>query len=393
MEKSMRELILEAASAMTESCHSMDFIVSKGERHLPDRGSVIKILKDLRRTMFPGFFGDENITLISPDYFIGDCLTHIYDELKKQVFAALYYRDYADKTREETEKEAEAICAVFFEHLPDIQKKLMKDVQAGFDGDPAAKSREDVVFSYPGLFAIFVYRIAHEFYLQDVPFLPRIMTEYAHSRTGIDINSGAEIGEYFFIDHGTGVVIGETTVIGDYVKLYQGVTLGGTGKDTGKRHPTIGDRVVISSGAKVLGPFKVGNDVKIGAGSVVLKEIPDGCTVVGIPGTVVRRNGKPTSELDQVDMPDPIAVELECLRRRIVELEEIIMENFGRETIKSCDEDCQYANILREIEEGELNKVFSASEEQDKSAETPEQNQSAAAADSENITEEKNEDL
>ena len=281
MEKSMRELILEAASAMTESCHSMDFIVSKGERHLPDRGSVIKILKDLRRTMFPGFFGDENITLISPDYFIGDCLTHIYDELKKQVFAALYYRDYADKTRAETEKEAEAICAVFFEHLPDIQKKLMKDVQAGFDGDPAAKSREDVVFSYPGLFAIFVYRIAHEFYLQDVPFLPRIMTEYAHSRTGIDINSGAEIGEYFFIDHGTGVVIGETTVIGDYVKLYQGVTLGALSTRSGqklagkKRHPTIGDHVTVYSGATILGgETNIGEGVIVAGGAFVTQSVP-----------------------------------------------------------------------------------------------------------------------
>ena len=114
----------------------------------------------------------------------------------------------------------------FFKRLPYVQQMLLKDVQAGFDGDPAAKSREDVVISYPGLFAIFVYRIAHELYTQDVPFLPRIMTEYAHSRTGIDINSGAQIGEYFFIDHGTGVVIGETTEIGNNVKLYQGVTLG-----------------------------------------------------------------------------------------------------------------------------------------------------------------------
>lgn len=281
MEKSMKELILHAASAMTESCHSMDFIVSKGNRHLPDRGSIIKILKDLRRTMFPGFFGDENITLISPDYFIGDCLTHVYDVLKKEIFAALHYRDYAVKTRKETEKRAEEICAIFFEKLPEIQQKLMKDVQAGYDGDPAAKSREDVIFSYPGLFAIFVYRIAHEFYLQDVPFLPRIMTEYAHSRTGIDINSGAEIGEYFFIDHGTGVVIGETTVIGDYVKLYQGVTLGALSTRSGqklagkKRHPTIGDHVTVYSGATILGGETIiGEGVIVAGGAFVTQSVP-----------------------------------------------------------------------------------------------------------------------
>ena len=169
---SMRELILQASAKMTANCHSMDFIVSKGNRHLPDRGNIIGILKDLRRVMFPGFFGDENITLLSPDYFIGDCLTHVYTNLKKEVAASLYYRDYDRCSREEIDGRAEEICAQFFHRLPDIQQMLMKDVQAGFDGDPAAKSREEVVFSYPGLFAIFVYRIAHEFYVQDVRSCP-----------------------------------------------------------------------------------------------------------------------------------------------------------------------------------------------------------------------------
>ena len=157
----------------------------------------------------------------------------------------------------------------------------MKDVQAGYDGDPAAKSREEVVFSYPGLFAIFVYRIGHEFYMQDVPFLPRIMTEYAHSRTGIDINSGATIGEYFFIDHGTGVVIGETTEIGNYVKLYQGVTLGALSTRSGqklsgkKRHPTIEDHVTVYSGASILGGETViGEGVIVSGGAFVTKSVP-----------------------------------------------------------------------------------------------------------------------
>ena len=272
---SMKDLILNASAKMTENCHSMDFIVSKGNRHLPDRRNIIGILKDLRRVMFPGFFGDENITLLSPDYFIGDCLTHVYTNLKKEVAASLYYRDYDKYSREEIEEQAESICAQFFRRLPDIQQMLMKDVQAGFDGDPAAKSREEVVFSYPGLFAIFVYRIAHEFYVQNVPFLPRIMTEYAHSRTGIDINSGAVIGEYFFIDHGTGVVIG------DYVKLYQGVTLGALSTRSGqklagkKRHPTIEDHVTVYSGASILGGETViGEGVIVSGGAFVTKSVP-----------------------------------------------------------------------------------------------------------------------
>ena len=278
---SMKDLILNASAKMTENCDSMEFIVYKGNRHLPDRRNIIGILKDLRRVMFPGFFGDENITLLSPDYFIGDCLTHVYTNLKKEVAASLYYRDYDKYSREEIEEQAESICAQFFRRLPDIQQMLMKDVQAGFDGDPAAKSREEVVFSYPGLFAIFVYRIAHEFYVQNVPFLPRIMTEYAHSRTGIDINSGAVIGEYFFIDHGTGVVIGETTEIGDYVKLYQGVTLGALSTRSGqklagkKRHPTIEDHVTVYSGASILGGETViGEGVIVSGGAFVTKSVP-----------------------------------------------------------------------------------------------------------------------
>lgn len=281
MKDSMKDLILQVSAKMTESCHSMDFIVSKGRRQLPDRASIIGILKDLRRIMFPGFFGDENITLISPDYFIGDRLTHVYTALQKQVFTSLYYRDYEKEKREEIEEKAEEICAQFLRRLPDIQQLLMKDVQAGFDGDPAAKSREEVVFSYPGLFAVFVYRIAHEFYVQDVPFLPRIMTEYAHSRTGIDINPGATIGEYFFIDHGTGVVIGETTEIGDYVKLYQGVTLGALSTRSGqklsgkKRHPTIENHVTVYSGASILGGETIiGEGVIVSGGAFVTKSVP-----------------------------------------------------------------------------------------------------------------------
>ena len=169
--------------------------------------------------------------------------------------------------------------------------------------------------------ALIWHKPAHFLYKHDLKLLARIISQTTRFFTGIEIHPGATIGRRCFIDHGMAVVIGETTEIGDDVTLYQGVTLGGTGKDTGKRHPTIGNRVIVSSGARVLGPFKVGDDVKIGAGSIVLNEIPPGCTVVGIPGKIVRRYGESTEDLNQVDLPDPVATELECLRRRIVMLE------------------------------------------------------------------------
>ena len=163
---------------------------------------------------------------------------------------------------------------------------LLKDIQAGFDGDPAAKSKEEIIFSYPGLFAIYVYRVAHELYKMDVPFVPRIMTEYAHGKTGIDINAGAQIGEYFFIDHGTGIVIGETTNIGNNVKLYQGVTLGALSTRSGqllanvKRHPTIEDNVTIYSGATILGGKTViGADSVIGGNVFITESVPAGAKV------------------------------------------------------------------------------------------------------------------
>ena len=242
----------------------------KSGKHLPNRGEVIEVLKELRRVMFPGYFGPENITVTAPEYFVGNTLTEVYVMLKRQIETAILYRNENNESKEEISKRAQEICEYFFERLPELQQMLLKDVQAGFDGDPAAKSKEEIIFSYPGLFAIFVYRIAHELYIKNVPFIPRIMTEYAHSRTGIDINSGAVIGEYFFIDHGTGVVIGETTTIGNHVKLYQGVTLGALSTRSGqqlagvKRHPTIEDNVTIYSGSTILG-----GETVIGSESII----------------------------------------------------------------------------------------------------------------------------
>lgn len=204
-------------------------------------------------------------------------------------------------------------------------KEVGEDIRNIVEKDPAARNGFEVLICYPGIWALILHRPSNWFYRHKMKLIARIISQIARWFTGIEIHPGATIGRRCFIDHGMGVVIGETTEIGDDVTIYQGVTLGGTGKDTGKRHPTLGNRVMVSSGAKVLGPFKVGDDVKIGAGSVVLKEIPPNCTVVGIPGTIVKRNGKNTTQdLNQVDLPDPIAVEIECLRKRIVNLENML---------------------------------------------------------------------
>ena len=205
-------------------------------------------------------------------------------------------------------------------------KEISEDIKAVLAKDPAARNSFEVLLCYPGVWALIMHKPAHWCYKHHLKLIARMISQATRWVTGIEIHPGATIGRRCFIDHGMAVVIGETTEIGDDVTIYQGVTLGGTGKDTGKRHPTIGNRVVVASGAKVLGPFKVGDDSKIGAGSVVLKEVPPGCTVVGIPGTIVKRT-KPTNEdLNQVDLPDPVAVELECLRRRIVLLENKLRE-------------------------------------------------------------------
>ncbi len=203
-------------------------------------------------------------------------------------------------------------------------KRIRSDVKAVLDRDPAARSFWEVFFLYSGVKAIRHYRIAHWFYNKKMYFIARYISQRARRITGIEIHPAAVIGDGVFIDHGMGVVIGETTVIGDNCTIYQGVTLGGTGKDKGKRHPTIGNNVVIGSGAKVLGPFKVGDNSKIAANAVVLSEVPDNCTVVGVPGRVVKKNNvkiNVVADLDQVHIPDPISMELCKLNVRLDKLE------------------------------------------------------------------------
>lgn len=168
---------------------------------------------------------------------------------------------------------------------------LIADFRIIFDRDPAARNWLEVLICYPGLQALFFHRLAHLLYNLGIPFLPRFISHLARALTGIEIHPGANIGKGVFIDHGMGVVIGETAILGDYCLIYQGVTLGGTGKETGKRHPTLGENVVVGAGAKVLGNIQIGNDVRIGAGSVVLRDVPSNCTVVGIPGRIVYRSG------------------------------------------------------------------------------------------------------
>lgn len=207
-------------------------------------------------------------------------------------------------------------------------KQLKRDIQAVLDRDPAARNAFEVILCYSGFHAIVMHRIAHWFYNKNCKLFARWLSQVNRFFTGIEIHPAAKIGNGLFIDHGMGVVIGETTEIGDNVTIYQGATLGGTGKETGKRHPTIGNNVVISSGAKVLGPFKVGDNSKIGAGAVVLREVPPNCTVVGVPGRIVKRDnipvGKMSIDLDQVKLPDPVEEALKRLTVRILELEKQI---------------------------------------------------------------------
>lgn len=206
-------------------------------------------------------------------------------------------------------------------------KSLREDIRSIKERDPAARSSFEVLTLYSGLHAVIFYRISHWFFRHRRFFLARMVSQYGKFRTGIEIHPGAKIGKGLFIDHGTGVVIGETTEIGDYCTLYQGVTLGGTGKDKGKRHPTLGDNVMVGAGAKVLGPLTIGDNTKVGANALVLLNIPPDSTAVGVPARVVRVNGEkvhPKFDLDQIHMPDPVSQELCKLYMEIDELQKRI---------------------------------------------------------------------
>lgn len=253
--------------------------------NFPNRQNVVSVLQDLQSIIFPGFRYAEDINPANIRYVTGMRVNAIVSMLTKEIQKSLVYVVTQEKGNAENIASshcfrlAEATAFALIENLPDIRRKIMLDVESLFDGDPAARSNEEVIVSYPGLEAILVHRIAHFLFAKGVPVIPRIMSEYVHGKTGIDIHPGAEIGERFFIDHGTGIVIGETTIIGKNVKLYQGVTLGALSVQKKlmdkKRHPTIEDNVTIYAGATILGGETViGHDTTIGGNTWITHSVP-----------------------------------------------------------------------------------------------------------------------
>ncbi|MDR2354020.1 MAG: serine acetyltransferase [Deltaproteobacteria bacterium] len=242
-----------------------------------NKDSILRILEQLRSLIFAGFFTQRPLKSGYLEFYVGELLEDLIYNLQKQVKQALRHKDLSN-----LDELAYSITSGFLARIPDIRSLLATDVEAAYDGDPAAFNRDEIILSYPGLYAIMVNRLAHELFLLGVPLIPRTMTEYAHSVTGIDIHPGASIGHHFFIDHGTGIVIGETTVIGNHVKIYQGVTLGALSTRGGrlldgvKRHPTIEDHVTIYSGASILGGNTViGEGVVIGSNAFITRSIPE----------------------------------------------------------------------------------------------------------------------
>lgn len=211
--------------------------------------------------------------------------------------------------------------------LKNVLDFFVSDVSAAFNKDPAARTLLEVLTSYPGIKAVLLYRIAHFFWDLEMPFIPRYLSDIAREMTSIEIHPGAEIGSEFFIDHGAGVVIGETAEVGNNVTMYSGVVLGGTSLERKKRHPTVGDNVVIGAGAKILGPITIGDNVKIGANSVVVNDVPDNSVVVGIPGKIVSRKGEKIERIDlrHGDLPDPLSITISTLNKRLLELEKKVL--------------------------------------------------------------------
>ena len=283
--------IKDLVNAVLESYDKYPVIQNIDCRSRINSESVNDLLEMIRKILFPGYFEIKNLRKDSIEYHVGELLENIEYNLTKQVMM--------ESAREITHR--------FLEKIPKLRDVLATDVQAGYEGDPAAFNTDEVIFSYPGMYAITVNRIAHELYLLGVPLIPRMMTEHAHSLTGIDIHPGASIGEYFFIDHGTGVVVGETTVIGKYVKIYQGVTLGALSTRGGqslrgvKRHPTLEDNVTVYSGASILGGETViGTGAVIGSNAFITSSVPAQTRVsIKNPELQFKDRSRKASELGQ----------------------------------------------------------------------------------------------
>lgn len=274
----------------------------------PDRDAIIDMIKKLMKIVYPGYFRDKAYKIYNMESKICVLIEDVMFHLHKQIMLALKYSPkYAGADEKAIHNEAQRASILFFQQIPKIRALLETDLQAAFDGDPAAYSKEEIILSYPGIQAISINRLAHELFMLDIPLIPRIMTEYAHSVTGIDIHPGATIGEYFFIDHGTGIVVGETTVIGKNVKIYQGVTLGALSTRGGqklqgkKRHPTIEDNVTIYSGASILGGESViGKGTVIGSNAFITTSIPAG-TKVSIKNQELKYNHGDETFREEVD--------------------------------------------------------------------------------------------
>jgi serine O-acetyltransferase len=283
MDQNKIDKIVKALLDTYQADSGINFIDTK---NLPLRDRILEILDLLMEVVFPGYTGTKEVTSSNVSFIIGDILCRVYSQLVEQIERALLHLCRLKECDSDgCRVMAQQVTEHLLTQLPRIRKILKTDIQAAFDGDPAASSFEEIVLSYPGLKAIATHRIAHELYLKNIPLIPRIMSEHAHHETGIDIHPGAKIGERFFIDHGTGIVVGETTIIGNNVKIYQGVTLGALAPAAGqslrgvKRHPTIEDDVTIYAAATILGNVTIGKGTVI-SGNVWIKEsIPPGVTV------------------------------------------------------------------------------------------------------------------
>ena len=292
MDKAKKNTVIHAAADRMAANYKSSQIPMYGDAlRMPNRNAVIEIIRDCQKLIFPVYYGDRDLLKLPPEQYSALLMEHIHEKLTAQIALTM-------SECEENDARAYDIASDFVARLPAIQEMLMKDLAANFDGDPAAYSMEEVLLSYPGMFAIFIYRIAHELYTRKVAMIPRMMSEYAHSQTGIDINPGATIGEYFFIDHGTGVVVGETTIIGDNVKLYQGATLGAlspAGMPTNpgvRRHPKVGNNVVLYANSTLLGgATEIGDNVIVGGNAFLTSSVePD--TVVSVKTPELTFRGK-----------------------------------------------------------------------------------------------------
>ncbi len=283
----MNKNIDNLVDLILDSYNKYDHTKRIDEDNIVHKETLIKLVEEIRKLLFPGFFDNNKVRSEYLKFLVGERLEFIQHNLKTQIARALGNNEFCkDCERTAIMKKADEIVYEFIAKIPLIREYLSTDIQAAFNGDPAAQNTDEIIFCYPGVFAITVYRIAHELHLLGVPMIPRIISEYAHGITGIDIHPGATIGKYFFIDHGTGVVIGETTVIGENVKIYQGVTLGGLSTRKGqqlkgvKRHPTIGNNVTIYSGTSVLGGETViGDGATIGGNAFIVSSVEAGMKV------------------------------------------------------------------------------------------------------------------